>query len=635
MAVIQETLALADQFTSTFTSYLRQAQQASLSTEELKAVTRQVRNEAQLLTSAFNVNAAAANAQAAQIRLSRLQQQELEAQQTALSASTSALTQRVTGLVSAYAGLRGVGMLVNLSDTMTQTNARIQQMNANFKDTEGLTQRIYQSAQRSRGVYQATADLVTKLGTLAPDAFGSASEIVAFAEQVNKQMTLSGASSVGGQAAILQLTQAMSSGVLRGEELNSILEQTPTIAQTIADYMGVNVGTMREMASEGQITAEVVKNALLGAAEDTNAAFEKMPMTWGQVWSSFSNTALMAIQPVLDGINWMANNLDILVPAVGAAGTAFLIFTVAANWINICTGATKALAAAQAMLSAAMATGWALPLIAIAAVIGVVYLLVAAYNRMTGSAVSGTGIVAGAFAFLAASIYNTIVGVLNAVVQVFWTAFSVVFSVMEWIFNTLGGGFDSFGDGVANLIGQIIGWFLSLGQVITTIIDAIFGTNWTSGLDSLKNAVTSWGKNGNAVSFDLSAPKMDRIDPFAAYQSGYNWGANLFSGGVGIDEIPGMEDIPTYDQLTGIGDALAGIKKSVDLTDEDIKGLVDVATRKYVNNVNLTAQTPVITVNGANTGNTERDRQALADAIKKILLQEAAAGALRSTARVF
>lgn len=149
--------------------------------------------------------------------------------------------------------------------------------------------------------------MVAKLGNLAGEAFGSTAEVVAFAEQINKQMVLSGASNTAKDAAMLQLTQAMSSGVLRGEELNSILEQTPTIAKTIEEYMGVTTGEMREMASEGAITAEVVKNAMFAAADETNAKFEQMPMTWGQVWTSAQNIALETFQPLLDVVGQFAS----------------------------------------------------------------------------------------------------------------------------------------------------------------------------------------------------------------------------------------------------------------------------------------------------------------------------------------
>lgn len=211
------------------------------------------------------------------------------------------------GAITAAAGvaLKKIG---DYSDTVVQTSARLDLMNDGMQTTEELQQKIYDSATRARGAYQSTADAVSKMGILAGDAFSSNDEIIAFMEQVNKQFTISGTSTEGVQAAMLQLTQAMGSGVLRGEELNSVLEQAPTIVQTIAKHLGVNVGTLREMAAEGLITSDVVKNALLGAAEETNAKFEAMPKTFGQVWTDFKNRALFAFQPVLEKINELANS---------------------------------------------------------------------------------------------------------------------------------------------------------------------------------------------------------------------------------------------------------------------------------------------------------------------------------------
>ena len=150
--------------------------------------------------------------------------------------------------------------------------------------------------------------MVAKLGTLAGDAFGSTEEVVAFAEQINKQFALAGTGAQGAQAAMLQLTQAMSSGVLRGEELNSVLEQAPTITQAIAKYMGVSIGELRELASEGQVTANVVKAALFSAAEETNAAFEAVPLTFSQAWSMAKNAALDSLRPALERLSEFLNS---------------------------------------------------------------------------------------------------------------------------------------------------------------------------------------------------------------------------------------------------------------------------------------------------------------------------------------
>ena len=436
----------------------------------------------------------------------------------------------------------------------------------------------------------------------------------------------------------MQLTQGLASGTLRGEELNSVLEQTPMIAQTIAEYMGVTIGEMRELASEGKVTAEVVKNAMLGAAEETNAQFEQMPMTWAQVWTMFQNVAIQALDPVLDAISWLANNIDLVGPIILGLGAAFGVFLLAANWTNICTAATTALTTAQEMLGAVMATTWGLPLIIIALVIGAIYAVTAAVNHFAGTSVSATGIIAGAVLTVAAIIGNTVIGLLNGIIQAVWSIFVTPFlGIIEWVLNVTNGGFDSFGGAVANLIGNIISWFLDLGKVVTKIIDAIFGTNWTAGLTSLQDSVLKWGKNENAITLDRNAPTIDyRFNYGDAWNTGYNWGANLFSGN-GNDAVGAALSGVPYDELSGqLGDiagSVGSIEKSVKMSDEDIKSLVDVAERRYVNNVNLTAQTPVITVNGANTGRTAADRQSLANAIRDILIEQTASGSTRSTAR--
>lgn len=220
----------------------------------------------------------------------------------------NSLMQTIKGAVAAYATIQTLSAALNLSDQLTSTTARMNLMNDGLQTTQDLQNMIYLSAERARGSYQATADAVSKLGLMAGDAFGSSQEIIAFMEQVNKQFTIAGTEAAGVDAAMLQLTQAMASGVLRGEELNSIFEQAPTIIQTIADYLDVPIGSIREMAAEGQITADIVKSAMFAAADETNAKFESMPKTFSQIWTSFQNTALMAFQPVLQRMNEIANS---------------------------------------------------------------------------------------------------------------------------------------------------------------------------------------------------------------------------------------------------------------------------------------------------------------------------------------
>ena len=617
MAAIRETLILEDKFTSTMTQCLQVAQRMANMLDDVRAST-------------MNVETAAA--------ATAVQMQELAGKMTQTNSRGTSLLGTIRNLAGTFLGMQSVRWLVNTSDQLTSINARLRLMTGSAEAAAAAQEEIYQAAMRSRGAYADMADFVSQLGTVAGNAFTGTDELVAFAEQIQKQMAISGASGASAQAALVQLTQGLASGTLRGEELNSVLEQTPMIAQTIAEYMGVTIGEMRELASEGKVTAEVVKNAMLGAAEETNAQFEQMPMTWAQVWTMFQNVAIQALDPVLDAISWLANNIDLVGPIILGLGAAFGVFLLAANWTNICTAATTALTTAQEMLGAVMATTWGLPLIIIALVIGAIYAVTAAVNHFAGTSVSATGIIAGAVLTVAAIIGNTVIGLLNGIIQAVWSIFVTPFlGIIEWVLNVTNGGFDSFGGAVANLIGNIISWFLDLGKVVTKIIDAIFGTNWTAGLTSLQDSVLKWGKNENPITLDRNAPTIDyRFNYGDAWNTGYNWGANLFSGN-GNDAVGAALSGVPYDELSGqLGDiagSVGSIEKSVKMSDEDIKSLVDVAERRYVNNVNLTAQTPVITVNGANTGRTAADRQSLANAIRDILIEQTASGSTRSTAR--
>ena len=617
MAAIRETLILEDKFTSTMTQCLQVAQRMANMLDDVRAST-------------MNVETAAA--------ATAVQMQELAGKMTQTNSRGTSLLGTIRNLAGTFLGMQSVRWLVNTSDQLTSINARLRLMTGSAEAAAAAQEEIYQAAMRSRGAYADMADFVSQLGTVAGNAFTGTDELVAFAEQIQKQMAISGASGASAQAALVQLTQGLASGTLRGEELNSVLEQTPMIAQTIAEYMGVTIVEMRELASEGKVTAEVVKNAMLGAAEETNAQFEQMPMTWAQVWTMFQNVAIQALDPVLDAISWLANNIDLVGPIVLGLGAAFGVFLLAANWTNICTAATTVLTTAQKMLREVMATTWGLPLIIIALVIGAIYAVTAAVNHFAGTSVSATGIIAGAVLTVAAIIGNTVIGLLNGIIQAVWSIFVTPFlGIIEWVLNVTNGGFDSFGGAVANLIGNIISWFLDLGKVVTKIIDAIFGTNWTAGLTSLQDSVLKWGKNENAITLDRNAPTIDyRFNYGDAWNTGYNWGANLFSGN-GNDAVGAALSGVPYDELSGqLGDiagSVGSIEKSVKMSDEDIKSLVDVAERRYVNNVNLTAQTPVITVNGANTGRTAADRQSLANAIRDILIEQTASGSTRSTAR--
>ena len=218
---------------------------------------------------------------------------------------------KVSAAVGAYAGFQSLKSAISLSDTISQNTARLNMMNDGLQSTKELSDMIYASAQRSRGSYLDTADAVAKLGTMAGDAFSSNKEIIAFSEQLNKHFTLAGTSIEGQQAAMLQLTQAMGSGALRGEELNSVLEQAPNIVETIAKYMNKPKGAIKDLAAEGQITAEIVKEAMLASADETNKKFNSMPKTFGQTWQEIKSSAAKAFEGISGQLSEVLNGAQV------------------------------------------------------------------------------------------------------------------------------------------------------------------------------------------------------------------------------------------------------------------------------------------------------------------------------------
>ena len=633
MAVIKETYVLEDRFSGPM------AKAVSTCNKMADAVTGLRKDTSSM--------GAAATATAKDV--DRLGDQLTDAARAAEQASNSGdrLMGTLKGILGAFSAIGAVKWLANTSDAMTSINARLELMTGNAEAAAAAQNEIYAAAQRSRGAYTEMANLVSQLGMMAPEAFSDASgnlntgELVAFAEQLQKQMTISGASGQSAAAAMVQLTQGLSSGTLRGEELNSVLEQTPMIAKTIAEYMGVSTGEMRELASEGAITADVVKNAILGAAEETNAAFASMPMTWAQVWTSMQNVALQALQPVLNAVSWLASNLDIVAPIVLGVAVAIGTLAVAINGAKI---ATAAMTAAQNMLNLVMtANPIGLVVAGIALLVGALYAGVAAFNKLSGSSVSATGIITGAVSVAAAVVGNAFIAVYNTALSAFGGIYNTVASVANFVGNV----FNNPLAAAAHLFGDFADTVLGVLQTIAGVIDVVFGSG-------LSDAVSGWRASLNGFidraagdytefvpKLDVSGAQMDRIGYGNAWNTGYDWGANL---GSSLGDMFGAAtlggetsfNVPSYDDIVGaidgVGKDVKGIKKSVDLSKEDLKYMVDLTARRYVNNVNLTSQTPVITVNGQNTGNTEADREALARMLETVLLEQRAAGAAMTIA---
>lgn len=211
----------------------------------------------------------------------------------------------------AVGGISAIKGLLNLSDEMTNNKARLNLIVDDGGSVEALQNKIFVSAMNARASYQTTTDIITKLGLQAGKAFKGNDELIAFAEQLNKTFAISGTEATGIESTMYNLTQALSTGVLRGQDLNAVFSNAPQIVQNIADYLNVPIGKIRDMAADGKISAQIVKNAMLKAADETNAKFNKMPMTWNQVFTKMKNIAIKALDPVLNKINALANNQQV------------------------------------------------------------------------------------------------------------------------------------------------------------------------------------------------------------------------------------------------------------------------------------------------------------------------------------
>lgn len=613
------------------------------------------------------------------------------------------LLKKVGALIGAYLTLQGLGKVIEISDELTNTKARVQLLVedmpvipdqlakvdfglGDMSDVELAQQLIHDAAQRSYSSFKDTADMVARIGTNARDAFGNVGEVVAFTELVQKQFGIAGASAVEASNATIQLSQALASGVLRGDELNSIFEQAPNLISTIADYMGEPLGKIRELAADGKITASIVKNAMFAATDEINKKFDSMPVTWSQMWTYFKNEALRAFGPVLQKINEVANsdrfkefvasateaiytiadainislaamsivgsfvydNWSFIAPVIGGVTAALIINAAAWAWTNreiainalmtltagirnlwyvattvLSTWVTYGFAAAMAALSLAIAAnpiGWLIG--AIVVLISLFYLAVAVINHFAGTSISATGIIAGVFTVLGTHVYNIVAFWWNIFAS-FWEFFANIskdktYTIKKLFYNlasnvldqaiAMTSGWDKFATSFANAIIDGVNraieawnWFISmLPDGLTTKLgweqksSYNHRESFTSDLQGIKAGLKDWV--GEVPADYWEAPKMEMKSLGNAWDTGYNWGANLFNtddGKVGNSDAL----MKSINDALGIGDKLdkgndAG-KKTADNTkkaadgikmlNEDLKYLRDIAEREAIN----------------------------------------------------
>lgn len=622
MAGISEPLRLEDQFTSTLNRYISMLNQGNTSTEALRASIREVTSNSIAYRSALSAQtaearlaAAQASSQAAQTR-ALAAQERLAAQQAremarsnrdaaaALSdtaGASSTLTNSLKNLFGAYIGLQGIKNILNMSDTLSSTTARIKLMNDGLQDTDALNRMIYNSAMATRSSYESTAAFVSKLGILAKGSFDSSAELVAFAEQINKQMIISGTTAAEAQGALLQLTQAMSSGVLRGEELNSVMEQTPMIAQTIADYLGVTTGEMRLLAAEGQVTADVVKNAMLSAAQETDEAFKEIPVTFGQAANIIKNRVTSDFGYIFNfigqGSQYVAENVDAVVPALYGGAAAFAVFGI---------GSLFATGALTAFIKTLMLTpiGW------IAFGIGLLVSLLATMVESAGGAKAAWLSIKNSFL--------TFVEDAQIGFKSFSNNVSNAFEVLKTrvLTNT---------DVLINGVIDGLNFLFKAANKIPGISFKMISHVDNASKAALENEINRVAREQELkkLELDITAKRAGRAQELMEEQAkNDNETANQLN--YDAFSLPDYDSI--NDNVNDISKNTSAIKKSVDMSKEDIKSLVDIATRKFINNVNVSAQAPIVNMSVNATDSTPEGRKKLADTLRDILVEQRSSG---------
>ena len=601
------------------------------------------------------------------------------------------LTNTIKRAVAAYVSIQTVGKALNISDELVQTTSRLNMMNDGVQTTAELVNMVYAAAQDARGSFSQMADVVARFGNNAKDAFSSSEEVVAFADLIQKQMTIAGASTQEAANAELQLSQALGSGVLRGDELNSIFEQAPNLIQNIADYLDVPIGKIREMAADGELSADVVKAAIFSAADDINSKFNEMPMTWGQIWQSMQNTALIAFQPVLQRLNDLANseafqtfiqgaieamatlanillnifelvgtvggfiadNWSVISPIIYGVIAALAVY---AAYLGIVKGIEIASAAATAIHSVAMSakigvmaalTGqtmaataaqmgyngalYACPvvwiIVLIIALIAVIMAVCSAIAKMTGIANSGFGVITGGvnvviqfFKNLGLTVANIALGIGNAIAALasnMMTAFhNAICSVQSWFYNLL-----------STALSVIEGICSALNKLPFVEFDY-------SGISSAADdyAAKASEAAGNKEDYQsISDAFNEGFTTFDAFQDG--WASDAFNAGAAwgdgiadkvsnfsLSDVFGQTDIPNVGDYTsgfndaiansGVGDSIGNIddntgkiKDSLDVTEEDLKYLRDIAEQESINRFT----TAEVTINQTNNNNVSSD----------------------------
>ena len=588
---------------------------------------------------------------------------KLNAKLEATGASANNASSGLKKLVSVAVLLAGAAKGINIVDEFTNTSARLGLINDGLQTQLELQDKIFAAADRSKGSYTAMASAVAKLGIVAKDAFGSNDETIAFTELLQKSMKVGGASGTEQSSAMLQLAQAMGSGSLKGDEFNSISENAPLILEAVAKYTGKSRGELKELASDGAITADIIKNAMFMASDDINAKFENLPYTFSDTWSRIKNGALKAFQPIMEATNNLINSatfiaiVDGIIVGVNLLSNAIggLINFIVGNWpviqaILLAIGAFLLyqligyLTAAIPILMTNVAL-WMMmnaPIIAIIATMaGIIYML----QSMGVTFEDIFGFIGGVVGVAIAGIYNLFLGLLELILGVinFLVAPFVNFT------NFLGNIFTSPISSIIYLFQGLGDSALGILETIASAMDFVFGSNmadsvagWRTGLKEMADAaVADYAPNEDykkiiEAEYSVADFGLKAMDYKNSYDKGSSVGKDAYGGlsnaiGSLTSSLTG-----TGETDTSLGDFSSGItpikiegtgkdkKVDVDMADEDLQYLRDIAERDYINKFSSATLAPNITVKFTGPISKEVDTDKMYGRIGKILTEEIA-----------
>lgn len=566
--------------------------------------------------------------------------------------SANTLLNKIKQISGIYLGAQGIKSIIGTSDTVANVKARLDIMNDSKQSTEQLEKNVMEVANRTRAKYADTANVIAKLGVTARKSFASNDEILAFTELMNKSFKIGGASASEQANGMYQLTQAMASGRLQGDEFRSIIENAPMLANAIAEYLGVSQGELKKMSSDGKITADIIKNAMFSSASSIEERYKKMPITFFDIYTLISNGAVTTFKPFLIELNNIVNSEKFASMSSGLIASFTVLGSVASTLINILvaggaliydnwgliepifwtlaivmgvytgelilnniasgigiamatahaiaisakTGvtiadiaATEGITVAQWALNSAM---FACPITwiigAIIALIGIFYLVIAVINKLTGQSISATGIIIGAFVFLGACLLNSVIFITN----ILMVLGNFIGNVFKNPVNAVKVLFADMAEGVIQII-------YNMAKTIENIINCIpdVSINITSGLGGFLDTIKAEAETVRAEAKFKKADTVKFLDPKKSFDSGYNFGANLFKSKGSVD-MPDMfnkgagfdfSNFGNNDALKNIGDNTKGtkdntgkLKDSIDVASEDLKYLRDVAQREVI-----------------------------------------------------